>query len=142
MWRKFSLHWSITLGFYASSRGRLCKKHPRPTNILSQIYSRLIGPLMKMAQLAQIRKKGKFTTNQTIFKIEPHGTPHFVKFWTSWSVVIGPQQKKVESTVCCFQTFPVRYCTKTCKWIFAIMRRVRYQTTSVMQVRSVARALS
>ena len=45
----FSLHWSITLGFYASSRGRLCKKHPRPTNILSQIYSRLIGPLMKMA---------------------------------------------------------------------------------------------
>ena len=86
--------WNNTLGFYASGRGRLCKKHPTPTNILSQKYSRLRGPLMKMALLAQIRKTGKVTTNHTIFKIEPDGTPLFAKFWTSWSVFIGPQQKK------------------------------------------------
>ena len=38
--------WNITLGFYASGRGRLCKKHPTPTNILNQKYSRLRGPLI------------------------------------------------------------------------------------------------
>ena len=86
--------WNNTLGFYASGRGRLCKKHPTPTNILSQTYSRLRGPLMKMALLAQIRKTGKVTTNHTIFKIEPDGTPLFAKFWTSWSVLLVHNRKK------------------------------------------------
>ena len=87
--------WNNTFGFYASSRGRLCKKHPTPTNILSQKYSRLRGPLMKMVSLAQIRKTGKVTTNHTIFKKEPHGTPLFEKFWTSWSVFIAVLYKNL-----------------------------------------------
>ena len=51
--------WNNTLGFYASGRGRLCKKHPTPTNILSQKYSRLRGPLMKMASLHKSEKQVK-----------------------------------------------------------------------------------
>ena len=75
-----------------------------------------------MASLAQIRKKGKVATNPTIFKIETHGTAlcFFQNFELTKCFYWFTTETKVESTVYCFQTFPVRYCIKTCKRIFAI----------------------